>query len=59
MAIQLCLATLRGLREAVCARGGHALDMATARELWVTQLDVTASARARSSATIASGSSAE
>jgi len=58
-AIQLCLATLRGLREAVCARGEHALDVATARELWVAQLDVTASARARSSATIASGSSAE
>jgi AcrR family transcriptional regulator len=73
--IRLCLATLRGLREAVCARGEHALDVATARELWMAQLvavdqlapvdqlaaqpGVTASARARSSATIASGSSAE
>ena len=64
-AVQLCLATLHGLREAVCARDGHALDVAAARDLWLSQLEsaqlgeATASARARSSATIASGSSAE
>jgi AcrR family transcriptional regulator len=68
VAIQLCRAALHGLREAVGAHGEHALDVATARDLWARQLDatratmdqaVTASARARSSATIASGSSAE
>ena len=67
-AIHLCTATLHGLREAVCARGEHALDPAAARELWRLQLDTTraaavqpetSSARARSSASIASGSSAE
>ena len=62
--VQLCLATLRGLREAVCAKGEHALDPEAARELWLAhlesaQLGAAASARARSSATIASGSSAE
>ena len=62
--VQLCLAALRGLREAVCAHGEHALDVAAARDLWLAQLvpaqlEVAASARARSSATIASGSSAE
>ena len=58
-AIRLCLATLHGLREAVCARAEHALDPVAARELWLAQLGAAASARARSSATIASGSSAE
>ena len=67
-AIHLCLATLHGLRQAVGAHEEHALDVAAARDLWTRQLDatratagqpVTASARARSSATIASGSSAE
>ena len=57
--IQLCLAALRGLRESVCSHGEHALDMGAARDLWLAQLEVTASALARSSATIASGSSAE
>ena len=60
-AVQLCLAALRGLREAVCARGERGMDVITARALWLAQPEATttASARARSSATIASGSSAE
>ena len=47
------------VREAVGAHEEHALDVAAARELWLAQLGAAASARARSSATIASGSSAE